>query len=75
MNENISGLILLLLREGSTKHAVELYREETGASREEARRFVAELAERHGLRSRHTSIWSALLSRIGWPRASRPTVR
>jgi len=51
MQEDLAEIVLLLLREGSTSHAVKLYREATGASREEARSYVDQLAHRHGLRS------------------------
>lgn len=59
MQEDIAGIIELLLREGSTGHAVELYREATGAGREEACRYVDELARRRGLRSGRRG-WLAL---------------
>jgi hypothetical protein len=70
MHENITGLILLFLREGSTRDAVELYCEETGSSREEARCVVAQLAEQHGLSPRR---WfpGGLLRGIGWLAAFR----
>jgi Fic family protein len=51
MHDDPTELILLLLREGSTEHAIELYSEVTGASREQARRHIDELARRAGLKS------------------------
>ena len=59
MHDDPTELILLLLREGSTAHAIELYCEEAGASREQAQRHIDELARRAGLKSvrRH---WCAL---------------
>lgn len=56
MHEDIEELILLLLREGNAPDALELYREETGAGREQARRFLADLAITHGLQ-RHRRRW------------------
>jgi hypothetical protein len=50
MQDDPTELILMLLREGSVDHAIELYCEETGAGREEARRYVADLARRAGLK-------------------------
>ncbi len=67
MHENIHELILMLLREGSTHHALELYREETGATREESRYFVETLAAQNGLRQPSRSLLASLfggLSRI-----------
>ncbi|MCH5373441.1 MAG: hypothetical protein JJ992_05660 [Planctomycetes bacterium] len=63
MHEDLIEIVLLLLREGSTGHAVELYCEVTGAARPEARRCVDELARRHGLRpARHRWLPFALLA-------------
>ena len=50
MDEEREGLVLMLLEQGSTRHAIQLYREETGADREHAQRAIAELARRHGIR-------------------------
>ncbi|MCL4203833.1 MAG: hypothetical protein KJ000_15130 [Pirellulaceae bacterium] len=59
MHDDPTELILLLLREGSTEHAIELYCEETGATREQAQHHIDHLARRAGLRSvRHR--WRAL---------------
>jgi len=58
-NQDQDGLIVLLLQEGSTRHAIELYREETGVGWEEAAESVAALAQRHGipLRRRRVLPW------------------
>jgi hypothetical protein len=58
-NQDQDGLIVLLLREGSTRHAIALYHEETGVSWEEAAEAVADLADRHGipLRRRRVVPW------------------
>jgi hypothetical protein len=50
MDRDREGLLLFLLQEGSTNHAVQLYREETGASQEEAKRAVDDVAAQHGIR-------------------------
>lgn len=42
----------MLLKEGSTSHAIHMYREETGADLERARHAVAELSRRHGIAAR-----------------------
>jgi hypothetical protein len=62
MDQDREGLLLLLLKEGSTRHAVELYREETGATREEASRAVEELARRHGISRRGSRLVPILLA-------------
>ncbi|MEQ8786320.1 MAG: hypothetical protein RIC55_08470 [Pirellulaceae bacterium] len=49
--EDIEGLLVLLLRDGSRSDAVTLYQEETGADREQAERVVADLARRHNISS------------------------
>ena len=59
MHEEPTELILLLLREGSTEHAIELYSEVTGASREQSLRHIDQLARRAGLKSVR-SHWRAL---------------
>jgi hypothetical protein len=54
MDEDREGLVLMLLEEGSTGHAIEMYREETGVDLEHAKRAVAELARQHGIEGRRT---------------------
>lgn len=49
MGENVEGVILLLLQEGSTRHAIRLYQEETGAQYVEARHAVFEMARARGV--------------------------
>ena len=49
MPRDQEDLLLLLLREGSRSQAVQLYREETGASPDDAREVVSQLAKQHGL--------------------------
>jgi len=48
-DQDREGLIILLLQEGSTRHAIELYREETGVSWEDAVNAVENLSRRHGI--------------------------
>ena len=61
-NQDHEGLIVLLLQEGSTRHAVELYREETGASWEDASEAVAELSRRHGITMRRNRLIACLVA-------------
>ncbi len=49
MEENRIGLILMLLREGSTRHAVKVYQEEADVTFFVAQRSVHELARQHGI--------------------------
>ncbi len=58
-DQDQDGLIILLLQEGSLRHAIELYHEEAGVSWEEATEAVADLARRHGipLRRRRVVPW------------------
>lgn len=48
------GLILLLLREGSTGHAVKAYQEEADVNFFAAQRAVRELARQHGIQFRRS---------------------
>lgn len=57
--EDIEGLLVLLLRDGSWNDAVMAYREETGADREQAEDAVAEVARRHHI---STWNWSAIIA-------------
>lgn len=52
----------MLLKEGSMDHAIRLYREETGANRDEAKHAVAELSRRHGIRPRSNRLLPLLLA-------------
>ena len=56
MDENRIGLILMLLREGSTRHAVKVFQEEADVSFAVARRSVRELALEHGIHVRRRSL-------------------
>lgn len=49
VEESRIGLILMLLREGSTRHAVKVYQEEADVSFFSAQRSVYELARQHGI--------------------------
>ncbi len=53
VEENRIGLILMLLREGSTRHAIEVYQEEAGVSFWTAKKSVRELAQQHGITIGH----------------------
>jgi len=61
MDEDKEGLVVMLLKEGSTGHAIRLFREETGADREKARHAIAELSRRHGLPSRRNRLLPLVL--------------
>ncbi len=54
-------LMLLLLKDGSRREAIELYRDETGVSRAEARQAVNRLAKRHSERSQIGSYADVIL--------------
>ena len=56
MVENVEGVILLLLQEGSNRHAIRLYQEETGALFAEAKHAVYAMAREHGVRVRSMPI-------------------
>ena len=56
MEESRIGLILMLLREGSTRHAVKMYQEEAEVSLFAAERAVQELAQEHGIELRRRSL-------------------
>jgi hypothetical protein len=62
MDRDREGLLLLLLQEGSTHHAVELYREETGVGPEEAKSAVKQLARQHGVQPRRSEFLPLLLA-------------
>lgn len=55
-DQDREGLIILLLQEGSTRHAIELYREETSVSWEDAAEAVADLSRRHGIPLRRSRL-------------------
>ncbi len=54
-------LMLLLLKDGSRREAIELYRDETGVSRAEARRAVKRLAKQYGEQTRIGSYADVIL--------------
>lgn len=56
------GLLLLLLQEGSTRHAIELYQEETGSAPEEAKLAIRQLARRHGIQTRRGGVLPFILA-------------
>jgi hypothetical protein len=56
VEESRIGLILMLLREGSTRHAVMVYQEEADVSFFAAQRSVYELARQHKIDVRKRSL-------------------
>lgn len=64
MDDNRVGLILMLLREGSTRHAIHVFREEAEVSFPVARQSVLALAQRHGIRLRRKPFVSMALLAI-----------
>ena len=62
MDQDNEGLVLLLLKEGSTRHAIELYREEMGVTRQEARRAIADMARRHDVPLQRSGLIPILLA-------------
>ena len=60
MDRELEGLLLLLLRQGNNTDAIELYCEETGAARTEAKRQVVALAEDHAIDRTLWGYWSRL---------------
>ncbi len=60
MDEDREGLVLMLLKEGSTGHAVQMYREETGTNLEHAKCAVAELSRQHGIAAKPSG-WMPLI--------------
>jgi hypothetical protein len=60
VDENREALALMLLKEGSKDHAIQLYREETGAGYFDAKTRVEELADRHGMQRSHLSRWTIM---------------
>ncbi|MHB0954827.1 MAG: hypothetical protein ACYC6N_11360 [Pirellulaceae bacterium] len=66
MEDSRIGLILMLLREGSTRHAIEAFQEEAEVSFSAARQSVFELAREHGIRlRRQPALPLALLALVG----------
>jgi hypothetical protein len=61
VEESRVGLILMLLHEGSTRHAIKAYEEEAAVSFLTARQSVSELARRHGIPMRRRSVLPAVL--------------
>ena len=56
VEESRIGLILMLLREGSTRHAVKVYQEEAEVNFFTAQREVQHLAQQHGIELRRRSL-------------------
>jgi hypothetical protein len=61
-DQDREGLIILLLQEGSTRHAIELYREETGVSWEDAVEAVTNLSQRNGIPIRRNRLMPWLVA-------------
>ncbi len=61
MDRDREGLLLLLLQEGSTRHAIELYQEETGSAPAEAKLAIKQLAHRHGVHLRRGGVLPFIL--------------
>jgi hypothetical protein len=61
-DQDREGLIILLLQEGSTRHAIELYHAETGISWEDAVVAVTNLSQRNGIPLRRTRLMSWLVA-------------
>jgi hypothetical protein len=56
VEENRIGLILMLLREGSRRHAVKAFQEEADVSYFVARRAVQKMAREHGIEGRRRGL-------------------
>ncbi len=56
VEESRIGLILMLLREGSMRHAIRVYQEEADVSFWTAKQSVHELAQQHGIEVRRSSL-------------------
>ena len=66
MEENRIGLILMLLREGSKRHAVKVFQEEADVNFFAARRAVQKIALEHGIEGRrHSLLPLALIALAG----------
>lgn len=56
MEESRIGLILMLLREGSARHAIQVYQEEADVNYWAAKQSVRDLARKHGIAVRRSSL-------------------
>ncbi len=56
MEESRIGLILMLLREGSARQAIQVYQEEADVNYWAAKQSVRDLAHRHGIAVRRRSL-------------------
>ncbi len=56
MEESRIGLILMLLREGSMRHAIQVYQEEADVTYWAAKQSVRDLAQKHGIAMRRRSL-------------------
>jgi len=66
MEDSRIGLILMFLREGSTRHAIQAFQEEAEVSLPAARKSVFELARQHGIPlRRRPALPLALLALVG----------
>lgn len=76
VEDNRVGLVLMLLREGSTRQAIEVFQEEAAVNFSAARQSVLALAEEHGIPLRRRRIAMPLtllaiaLALVGWALAN-----
>jgi hypothetical protein len=49
VDESNKGLLVMLLREGSERQAIELYQEQSGVDYRSAQREMRDLADRYGI--------------------------
>ena len=56
VEESRIGLVLMLLREGSFRHAIKVYQEEADVSFARAKKAVRALAAQHGISGRRISV-------------------
>lgn len=66
LDDDRDGLLALLLQEGNAGQAIELYCDEMGATREEARAAVRELSRRYGIPLRRPALapWLVLIAAV-----------
>lgn len=76
VEDNRIGLVLMLLREGSTRQAIEVFQEEAAVNFSAARQSVFALAQEHGIPLRRRRIAMPLtllaiaLALVGWALAN-----
>lgn len=76
VEDNRVGLVLMLLREGSTRQAIEVFQEEAAVNFSAARQSVFALAQEHGIPLRRRRIAMPLtllaiaLALVGWALAN-----